>query len=37
MGAEAVGELANALDRFAAALADDVGRTEILCECDPAG
>ena len=30
VGAEAVGQLANALDRLVAALADDVGRAELL-------
>jgi hypothetical protein len=33
--AEAVGELADALDRLVAALADDVGHTKLLRECDP--
>ena len=34
VGAEAVGELADALDRLLAALADDIGRTEVLRQRD---
>ena len=37
MRAEAVCELADALDRLVAALADDVGCAELLCEGDPVG
>ena len=37
VGAEAVGELADALDRLVAALADDVRRAELLRQRDPVG
>ena len=37
VGAEAAGELAHALDRLVAALADDVGRAELPRERDPVG
>ena len=33
--AEAAGQLSHALDRLLAALADDVGRAELLRQCDP--
>jgi len=37
MRTEAVGQFANSLDGLAAALADDVGRAELLCECNAVG
>src|SRR5207245_7023047 len=37
VGAEAAGELAHTLDCFVAALADDVGCAEVLCERDAVG
>ena len=37
MDAKAAGELAHALDRLIAALADDVGCAELSRECDPVG
>jgi Helix-turn-helix domain len=37
VGAEAVSERAQALNRFVAALADDVSRAELPRECDPVG